>query len=71
LGIAWIRTIGSTLVGQGLDSLMLITLAFVGTIPPAGLSSAIVTQWLAKSAYEAAGTPLMRGASSERWCLLV
>jgi len=54
----WMRTIGSTLVGEGLDSLVFITLAFAGTIPPAGLASAIVTQWLAKSAYEAIATPL-------------
>jgi len=54
----WTRTIGSTLVGQGLDSLVFITLAFVGTIPLAGLASAILTQWLAKSAYEAAATPV-------------
>jgi len=57
----WTRTIGSTLVGQGLDSLVFITLAFVGTIPLAGLASAIVTQWLAKSIYEAAVTPLTYG----------
>jgi len=57
----WSRTIGSTLVGEGLDSLVFITLAFVGTIPMAGLASAIVTQWLAKSAYEAAVTPLTYG----------
>ncbi len=54
----WARTIGSTLVGQGLDSLVFITLAFVGVIPPAALVAAIVTQWLVKSAYEAAATPL-------------
>jgi uncharacterized integral membrane protein (TIGR00697 family) len=54
----WTRTIGSTLVGQGLDSLVFITLAFVGTIPLSGLASTIVTQWLAKSVYEAAVTPL-------------
>lgn len=54
----WTRTIGSTLVGQGLDSLVFITLAFVGTIPLSGLALAVVTQWLAKSAYEAAATPL-------------
>lgn len=54
----WTRTIGSTLVGQGLDSLVFITLAFAGTIPLAGLFSAIVTQWLAKSLYEAVATPL-------------
>ena len=54
----WLRTIGSTLVGQGLDSLVFITLAFVGTVPLAALILTIVTQWLAKSIYEAAVTPL-------------
>lgn len=54
----WTRTIGSTLVGQALDSLVFITLAFVGTIPLAALVSAILTQWLGKSVYEAAVTPL-------------
>ena len=54
----WARTIGSTLVGQGLDSLIFITLAFGGVIPLGALATAIVTQWLVKSAYEAAATPL-------------
>ncbi|MEE9420150.1 MAG: queuosine precursor transporter [Desulfatiglandaceae bacterium] len=54
----WTRTIGSTLVGQGLDSLVFITLAFIGTIPPKTLALAIFTQWIVKSAYEAAATPL-------------
>jgi len=54
----WLRTIGSTLVGQGLDSLIFITLAFVGTIPLSGLVLTIVAQWLVKSAYEAIVTPL-------------
>ena len=54
----WTRTIGSTLVGQGLDSLVFITLAFVGEMPLAALVGLIVTQWLVKSAYEAAATPL-------------
>ncbi|MCH8925968.1 MAG: queuosine precursor transporter [Proteobacteria bacterium] len=54
----WTRTIGSTLVGQGLDSLIFIVLAFAGTIPPAALMGAVVTQWLVKSAYEAAATPV-------------
>jgi len=57
----WTRTIGSTLVGQGFDSLVFITLAFVGTIPAGGLISAIVTQWLAKTVYEAVVTPLTYG----------
>ncbi len=54
----WTRTIGSTLVGQGLDSLVFIVLAFTGTIPPAALMGLVVTQWLVKSAYEAAATPV-------------
>lgn len=54
----WARTIGSTLVGQGVDSLVFITLAFGGTMPLSGLAAIIVTQWLGKSLYEAAATPL-------------
>jgi uncharacterized PurR-regulated membrane protein YhhQ (DUF165 family) len=54
----WTRTIGSTLVGEGLDSLVFMTLAFVGTIPIVALALAILTQWVVKSAYEAAVTPL-------------
>jgi uncharacterized PurR-regulated membrane protein YhhQ (DUF165 family) len=52
------RTVESTLVGQGLDSAVLVTLALMGTIPLEGLLSAIITQWLAKSAYEVVATPL-------------
>ena len=54
----WTRTIGSTLVGEGLDSLVFMSIAFVGTIPGDGLASAIMTQWLFKVAYEVAATPL-------------
>ncbi|RLB17745.1 MAG: VUT family protein [Deltaproteobacteria bacterium] len=54
----WTRTIGSTLVGEGLDSFVFITLAFFGTMPTRVLGMAIVTQWLVKCAYEAAATPI-------------
>ena len=54
----WSRTIGSTLVGQGLDSLVFVFLAFVGTLPLGAMISTIVAQWLVKSAYEALATPL-------------
>lgn len=53
----WTRTIGSTLVGQGLDSMVFMVLAFTGVIPVSGLVNAIITQWFVKSAYEAALTP--------------
>lgn len=54
----WIRTIGSTLVGQGADSAIFITVAFFGILPPSALATAILSQWLVKSAYEALATPL-------------
>jgi len=54
----WMRTIGSTIVGQGLDSAVFITLAFVGTVPLPALAAIFATQWLAKCLYEAAATPL-------------
>ena len=54
----WARTIGSTLVGQAIDSTIFIIGAFYGTMPAAGLTSAILSQWVAKSVYETAVTPL-------------
>jgi uncharacterized integral membrane protein (TIGR00697 family) len=54
----WTRTIGSTLVGEGLDSLVFISVAFWGTIPSSALLSTVITQWLMKSVYEALVTPL-------------
>lgn len=53
----WLRTITSTLVGEGLDSLVFITIAFVGTVGNALLVQIVVAQWLAKSLYEALATP--------------
>jgi uncharacterized integral membrane protein (TIGR00697 family) len=52
----WSRTISSTIVGQGLDSAVFITLAFAGG--EIALVRLILTQWTAKVIYEAAATPL-------------
>ncbi len=54
----WTRTVGSTIVGQGLDSLLFVTLAFAGLVPVAALTGIVLAQWVAKVAYEAAATPL-------------
>ena len=54
----WTRTIGSTLIGEGLDSLIFIAIAFWGILPPTAMLTAVVTQWLFKVAYEALVTPL-------------
>jgi uncharacterized integral membrane protein (TIGR00697 family) len=63
----WSRTIGSTMVGEGLDSLIFITVAF-GNLALIGLPTppnappdiliAITTQWLIKVTYEVIATPL-------------
>ncbi len=54
----WVRTIGSTIVGQGLDSVVFITLAFAGTLAGSNLTELILTQWIVKVLYETAATPL-------------
>lgn len=56
--LLWTRTIGSTIVGEGLDSLIFIAIAFWGILPLGAMLTAIVTQWLFKVTYETAVTPL-------------
>ncbi len=53
----WTRTIGSTLVGEGLDTLIFILIAFWGTLPASMMLQAILTQWIFKVAYEVIATP--------------
>jgi len=55
----WVRTIGSTVVGQALDSAVFVTLAFAGSMPGPALAGVVVGQWIVKVAYEAAGTPIV------------
>ena len=56
----WSRTIGSTIVGQGLDTAIFVTLAFIGT--PSFMPIMILYHWLAKTAIEAILTPLTYAA---------
>ncbi|HTO11943.1 MAG TPA: queuosine precursor transporter [Candidatus Binatia bacterium] len=58
----WVRTIGSTIVGEGLDSLVFVGLAFTGTIAGGALVVIFVNQWLVKVVYEAFATPLTYAA---------
>jgi uncharacterized integral membrane protein (TIGR00697 family) len=53
----WLRTITSTIVGQGADSLVFISIAFWGVFPPYALGQAILSQWLFKVAFETLATP--------------
>jgi hypothetical protein len=56
----WTRTIGSTIAGEGVDSLLFYPLAFYasGLIPNELLPKIMLTQFLAKVAVEVAFTPL-------------
>jgi uncharacterized integral membrane protein (TIGR00697 family) len=54
----WTRTIGSTVVGQGLDSAVFVTLAFAGIVPALALAGIVLGQWMVKVVYEVAATPL-------------
>jgi uncharacterized integral membrane protein (TIGR00697 family) len=56
----WTRTIGSTVVGQGLDSLIFYPLAFYGLAgwPIEQLGQVVISQWLIKTAWEALLTPV-------------
>ena len=58
----WLRTIGSTVVGQALDSIVFVTLAFAGAVPPGVLVPIAAAQWIVKVVYEAAATPLTYAA---------
>ena len=58
--LLFVRTIGSTVVGQGLDSFIFIYIAFGvgGDWGAQGLLSAALAQWSTKILYETAATPL-------------
>ncbi|ADJ26351.1 conserved hypothetical protein [Dehalogenimonas lykanthroporepellens BL-DC-9] len=52
----WSRTIGSTVIGEGLDSAAFITIAFIGT--PAFAPVFILYHWAAKTVIEVVATPV-------------
>ncbi len=56
----WTRTIGSTVIGQGLDSLIFYPLAFWGLAgwPVELIWQVVLSQWAIKTAWEALLTPL-------------
>ena len=58
--LLFVRTIGSTVVGQGLDSFIFIYIAFGigGDWGAQGLLSAALAQWIVKILYEIAATPV-------------
>ena len=54
----WTRTIGSTVVGQGVDSLLFYPIAFWGVWSNEQVLTVMVTNWALKVAWEAVLTPV-------------
>ncbi|MBX7214292.1 MAG: queuosine precursor transporter [Thermoflexales bacterium] len=54
----WMRTIGSTLLGEGVDTLVFALIAFWGVLPTETLIALIVSNYLFKCGVEIALTPL-------------
>lgn len=54
----WMRTIGSTVVGQGFDSLLFYPLAFYGTWTTDQVLTVMATNWAMKVGWEAVLTPV-------------
>jgi hypothetical protein len=55
----WARTIGSTIIGQGVDSVVFFTLAFYGILPTEILISVMISTYIFKVCYEILATPLV------------
>jgi hypothetical protein len=53
----WTRTIGSTLVGEGVDTLLFVTIAFAGTLPWDLFWSVVVSNYVFKVGLETLMTP--------------
>ena len=56
--LLWLRTIGSTVVGQGVDSLIFYPLAFLGEWPPPLVLGVMTSNFLVKVGVEAVMTPV-------------
>jgi len=54
----WIRTISSTVVGQFVDTMLFVLVAFWGVFPMPLLVASIISGWLFKVIYEVMATPL-------------
>lgn len=54
----WTRTIGSTLVGEGVDTMLFVIIAFAGTLPCPLFWSIILSNYIFKVGLEIAMTPV-------------
>jgi uncharacterized integral membrane protein (TIGR00697 family) len=54
----WTRTIGSTIVGEGVDTALFCNIAFLGVLPTGLLWSVVLSNYVFKCGFEAVATPL-------------
>lgn len=54
----WMRTIGSTIVGEALDTVVFVLIAFTGSVPSNVILTMIICQFVWKVGYEIIATPL-------------
>lgn len=54
----WVRTIGSTIAGQGLDTVIFVLIAFAGVFPNDIVWQMIYTNWIIKIGIEVLATPV-------------
>ena len=54
----WTRTVGSTVVGQAIDTVVVITIVFIGIHSFPTMLNLMFTGYFAKVLYEAAATPV-------------
>lgn len=54
----WMRTIGSTIVGEGVDTVIFSVIAFAGTLSSGALVTLILSGYIFKTLYEVVATPL-------------
>lgn len=54
----WMRTIGSTIVGEGVDSVIFVLISFYGILPNSALLVLIISSYVTKVLYEVAATPI-------------
>ncbi|MBU0598328.1 queuosine precursor transporter [Patescibacteria group bacterium] len=53
----WSRTIGSTIIGEGIDTVLFVLIAFVGVLPGSLVITIIVSNYIFKVGFEALATP--------------
>ena len=54
----WIRTISSTIIGEGVDTTLFVIIAFFGKFPIGILTLTIISGYLFKVLYEIIATPI-------------